>query len=200
MREILLDPQTFFEQQELEFRRSALVVVVVAILSGLVGLVAVLELTRAVEGQSVAKAFAILFTAGVAFAVPLLLWLGVSGISHVISLFFNGTGDFRRTLTHTAWGFTPLILSQVVAIAITYVAVQQVTPPESVVAMGTATNEMTNQIVYKASSVVSIVFTLWSAFLWSVGVQEARNVSLKQAGLSVLPAALLYLLYIGSSL
>ncbi|WP_123537350.1 Yip1 family protein [Halosimplex salinum] len=138
-------------------------------------------------------------------AGPFVIWLLYAGVFHGVSALFDGEGDFSTTLALVGWGFVPSILGSIAEAAIRYYRfnVRGVEVP-SEITMETmqefSRNLQTGPLV-ALIAVLGIVFTLWSAFLWTFAVKHARNLTLKQAGLSVaVPVALGLLLTIRSLL
>jgi hypothetical protein len=116
---------------------------------------------------------------GVAFS-----WLLYTVIFYIISIIFSGEGDFKRSMEFVAYGFIPNIVSSIIAAYYTSkvfsnIDLASVTDPQAIQDMILSDPSM------QIASVLGIIFTLWSANIWIFGVKYARNLSLKNAVITV---------------
>jgi len=105
-----------------------------------------------------------------------ILWLLCTGVFYVISIFFGGEGSFKRCLEFVGYGFIPLIVLLWIRPVIL------LTLP--------ATIDFSS--VY---SIIGIFLMLWSANIWIFGIKHARNLSVRNALITVGVPVGLYLLY-----
>jgi hypothetical protein len=119
-------------------------------------------------------------------------------------MIFKGNGSFNRTLEFVGYGFIPQIFGSLVtlAMAVYYLPMVQVpvvrsfTDPAviqkavSSLMLDPAMLELT-----KVSVVISIIFLFWSANIWIYALKYARNLSMKNAAITVLLPILIYIIY-----
>lgn len=112
------------------------------------------------------------------------VWILYTGIFYVISVIFNGEGDFKRLMEFVSYGFIPNIAGSLVSAYYTSkvfsnIDFASVTDPQAMQDMIYADPSM------KIATALGIIFTLWSANIWIFGLQYARNLSLKNAAITV---------------
>ncbi|HOX34457.1 MAG TPA: YIP1 family protein [Methanoregulaceae archaeon] len=136
-----------------------------------------------------------------------IFWGIVAGVFYVISSSFKGTGTFNRCLEVVGYGFLPQVIGALVAAVYTIMTVPSISVPSlsrSVMNDPQALNAAITafmhdpaiRMVTQISAVVSIVFILWSAYIWVYGIKEARGLSLRDAQLCVGIPVLLYIIYL----
>lgn len=136
-----------------------------------------------------------------------IFWLFVSGVFYVISASFKGTGTFNRCLEVVGYGFLPQVIGALIAAAYTIITVPSISvpplsrsvmeDPQALQAAITAfMHDPAIRMITQISAVVSIVFILWSAYIWVYGIKEARGLSLRDAQLCVGIPVLLYIMYL----
>jgi len=89
-------------------------------------------------------------------------WLLFSGVFHVISHFLKGSGEFRRVAEFVAYGFVPSIFDVVLRNGIPHL------DPGGVL-----------------SYLIGLLFMLWSANIWVFAVKYARNLTTRNAVITV---------------
>lgn len=196
---LLTDPDRFFGEQG---RGPSLIgpVLVVAAAAAVDAVASVLRFrfTSQVFESAGAGGFATAFQA-VSFVValvgPFVVWLVYAGIFHAISTVFDGDGEFSTTLAFVGWGFLPSVLGSAAAAAVSYYRfdVRGVeVPPEMTpqVAREFTQSVQTGPLVALPAT-LGVVFTLWSGFFWTFALKNARDLSDRQAALTiVLPVVL----------
>ena len=95
------------------------------------------------------------------------LWLLCTGVFYVISIFFGGEGSFKRCLEFVGYGFIPIF----VLLWIRSVVIFLTLPP---------TIDFSS--VY---TIIGILLLLWSANIWIFGIKHARNLSARNALITV---------------
>ena len=129
-----------------------------------------------------------------------------AGVFYLVSSLFKGKGTFKRSLEFVGYGYLPQIIGMILA---SIVALQYV--PRVVVPHITSTATQDPQLIQDAitslmhdpammemtqiTSIISIVFLLWSANIWIFGMQHARNLSSRDAALCVGIPVVAYILY-----
>ena len=94
------------------------------------------------------------------------LWLLCTGVFYVISIFFGGEGSFKRCLEFVGYGFIPIFVLLWIRPVILLTL-----PP---------TIDFSS--VY---SIIGILLLRWSANIWISGIKHARNLSARNALITV---------------
>jgi hypothetical protein len=133
-------------------------------------------------------------------------WFLLSGIFFTISHFLEGKGEFKRTAEFVAWGIIPLIFSGIIGCFVSYYRLSPIQIP-SLEIMQSNPNLIKEMLaanpLMKLLSIIGIIFMLWSANLWIFGLKHARNLTTKNAIITVLipvAAMVLYSLHTGGML
>ena len=208
MIEVLTNPNKFFETRMKGEERLMLPVLIVLI-SGIIkgGTVAffVVGISQQMfspeayqEVHSLADAsgrhgFIIMITS--AFVA----WLVIAAIFFGISWTYEGKGDFMRTLEFVGYGFIPSIMGGLISAVLVYHFVSTVHLPQIV--DPTMVEVTFKQIVKQSpimqlSSIVVIIFTLWSGIIWAFGLKHARNLSTKNALITVGIPVIVHVIYL----
>lgn len=142
-----------------------------------------------------------------ALIMTFVIWLIAAGIFYLISFLFKGQGSFNRVLEIVGYGYLP----QVAGSLITVVAAVILIPGISVPTLTKAALEdpaMIEQVtkafmhdpammmLTQITTLVSIVFMLWSAHIWIFGMKHARGLSPRDAAVCVGVPIVLYVLYL----
>ncbi|MFQ6062073.1 MAG: YIP1 family protein, partial [Methanosarcinales archaeon] len=132
-----------------------------------------------------------------ALVMVFLMWLIYAGVFYVISLAFHGEGYFKRVFEFVGYGFIPTIVSSVIGlIAMIYVLPTMEFSFEDPQMIQQSMQAMMNNPVMQASSIIGILFTLWSANIWIFGIMHARKLSIRNAVITVGIPIGIYLIYI----
>jgi hypothetical protein len=134
-------------------------------------------------------------------------WAIWAGVFYLVSSVFKGQGTFKRSLEFVGYGYLPQIFG---AILTSIVALQYI--PRVIVPHITSAATQDPQLIQEAvkalmhdpamremtqiTSIISIVFLLWSANIWIFGMQHARRLSPRDAALCVGIPVVAYILYI----
>jgi len=126
------------------------------------------------------------FTYAFALLGPYVVWFLYGGVFHAISAVFDGDGSFSDTMVAVGWGRVPAVFGSVVTVAVNYYnyEVRGVTLSQDISADGAT--EAFQQLqppaeVLLVNTSLSIVFTLWAAYIWVSGLQYARDLSRRGA-------------------
>jgi len=184
----LTDPETFFQERQPD--PNLLGPVLVVLLVGVLGLVSVvpslLVLLRDVpsEAQPVIGAG---LAIGAVFGLvgPFVVWLIYALLFYGISSLFDGAGSFRQLFVLTGWGFLPRILGAAISAVVLFVALGDLSAPQSAEALTSFQQELQTHSLVRASSLVGIGITLWSGYIWTHAVAVSREISLRRAGVTV---------------
>jgi len=129
------------------------------------------------------------------FGFIIIWWIIFTAIFYGISMAFAGKGTFKRTLEFTGTGLVPVIIGSVISLLISlyYVPLIEV-PVISGITDPAVIQEAMSQMMQdpafreftQVSSLISVIFLVWSANLWIFAVKHARNLTMKKAALTVL--------------
>ena len=205
MIEILTNPNKFFDakrEAEGSLKIPALIVLIIGIISGIGayfmgGLTAeMLSGTVPPEAQAFLS-FIPISSAIAAVIVSFILWVVFAAIFFGISCIFKGEGNFKRTLEFVGYGYIPMIISGIISAIFIYNIVSTaripvVTDPAK---MAEALEPLLKSPMVQLSYAISILFMLWSANIWVFGLKHARNLSTKNALITVAVPVAVYVLW-----
>lgn len=199
---LLTNPGDFFDERAAgpSLTGPAAVVALLALLGVASTVVTLLQMMNALP-EDVRPFFVVggLFGSLVAVVVPLVTWLLYALAFHVITYFFDGEGEFRRTFIFTGWGFVPRLFTALVSLVVTVYVSTAVQPPADPAGFTAYSQQLQSSALLQASSAVGVLFTLWSAYIWVAAVQRARDVTRFQAAVAVaIPVAIAILLTVVS--
>lgn len=185
---LLTNPARFFDglDREPPLLEPALVVLSIAVISAISGAVTIYQFVDAVPSD--VQVF--LLIGGIIGVVigavgPFIGWLLYALAFQIITYFFDGEGEFRDTFALTGWGYTPRIIYAIISLVVTVYLTQTMGAPSDMAGFQTYSAELQNQFAYQLLSAGSILFTLWSAYIWVPAVQRARDVTRGQAIVTV---------------
>src|SRR5512136_2157639 len=181
---ILIHPNAFFQDALTEkesLKIPGLIVLILGIISAvsayLIGSLTAKMIAGIIPGMESIVAISTIL--GALFGV-FLFWVIWTGVFYVISSFFKGKGSFKRSLEFVGYGYLPEILGVILNVI---VALQYV--PRIIVPRITSSAAQDPQVIIDATkalmhdpamremiqitSLISIVFLLWSANIWIAG-------------------------------
>jgi hypothetical protein len=206
---ILINPNLFF-QDKIKENESLKIPALIVLISAIAGAAAAYQMvtpTVKLMGSMVAGMEIVIILAAViaTFVITFISWLVFAGIFFILSTMFKGKGTFNRTLEIVGYGFLPQIMGGIITVivALEYipnVMVQSIPAgtTDSQVIHDATTNLMRDPAMMaftQITTLISIVFLLWSANIWIFGMQHARKLSPRDAALSVGIPVVLYVLY-----
>ena len=179
---VLFEPGRFFEAR-MQDRPSLKIPALIAVVMGLIGAVSVIpmtDLTMAMlpaEMQGLGVIMTIIFAA-FAFAGGFLAWIIYGFVFHLVSMIFKGQGDLERTMEFSGLNVPPM------------------TNPEQIAEFSeNLVSVLATDPLAQIAGLVTILFTIWSANIWIFGMKYARNLSTRDAVLTVGIPVGLYILY-----
>ncbi|MEN6514499.1 YIP1 family protein [Methanoculleus sp.] len=202
---VLLDPGRFFEermQDEPGLKIPALIVLVYGLISAVAAALAVNMVIAILPAE--AQAFGAI---GVAFAVVgavimgFLAWIFCAAVFYIFSMLFKGKGSFTRTLEFTGYGLLPQIFGGIIGTAFSYqvisnLTIPPVTNPEQIAEISESlAGIIAADPLTQIAGLLGILFILWSANIWIFGMRYARNLSTRDAALTVGIPVALYIAY-----
>jgi hypothetical protein len=198
MTNVLTNPDRFFAElstRDVSLKTPFVIVLIAAIISSISAAMAASATISTLPEE--AAAFAGIGAAiGAIYGLFLQfsIWLLSAGVFYVISIFFGGEGSFKRVLEFTGYGFIPMIASLVIGLVVT-------TTMLPTIEFSVENPELFQQTFMQnpfmqAYSIIATLLTLWSANIWIFAVKHARNISTKNALITVGVPVGLYLLRI----
>jgi hypothetical protein len=210
--DILVKPDAFFTKAVLEkesLKVPALIVLAGGILAALYGYLIGGLSAKMMAGVMPSGTDAIIpvASAGSGLIGTFIVWLIVAGIFFGISALFRGTGSFSRVLEVVGYGYLPQLLGTLITLAAAVVYIPEVTVPtltNAALENPSVLEEATRAFMHdpammeltQITTLVSIVFMLWSAHIWIFGMKHARGLSPRDAAICVGAPIVLYVLYL----
>lgn len=201
LQELLLNPRGFFEElikEEVSLKIPLVIVLILGIISGstaaaISGLTIQLLPSEAAAMGSVIMAFGVVGGIIGAFLM-FLIW---TVIFYGISALFKGQGTFKRTLQVVGYGVLPQIIGGLISTPIIYIYVSGISVPEvsDPALIQQVLLELMASPMMQLASLIGILFLLWSASIWIFGVQAARNLTQRDAIITVGVPVAIYLVY-----
>jgi len=207
----LIHPNAFFKDALTEkesLKIPGLIVIILGVFSAgyayLIGGLTGRMLAGMLPGMESIIAISTIF---VAVILVFLFWVIWTGLFYVISSVFKGKGSFKRSLEFVGYGYLPQILGVILTIIVALQYLPRVVVPQITSAMAQnpqmiidATNALRHDPAMmemtQITSVISIVFLLWSANIWIFGMRSARQLSERDSALCVGIPVVVYILYI----
>jgi hypothetical protein len=205
MLDVLINPNKFFETR-MEAAESLKVPALIVLISGLIsgtGAYVMAGITIEMLGNTLPpEALGMASTIGGisafvgAVIVSLVIWVIFAAVFFGISLLLKGEGRFKRTLEFVGYGFIPMIVSGIIGAVLMYqfvstTPIPHVTDPAQLADV--ITQWITKSPTIQLSSIISILFLLWSANIWIFGLKHARNLSIKNALITVAIPVIVYI-------
>lgn len=197
MMQVLTNPREFFEnkiKEDPDFKQPLMIIGAMAVISAISAYIIASKLIGNLPSDmaSVAQIGAAI---GAIFAIisVFIMWLVYSGIFYGISLVLSGQGTFKRVCEFVAYGFLPSILGSVLSLVLTSKAYSSL--DLSVQDPALLEKAMFSDPYIMASTVIGILLTLWSANIWVFAMMHARNLTVKNALITVGVPMGLYLIY-----
>lgn len=109
--------------------------------------------------------------------VPI-VFVGAAALLHLGTAMANGRGSFGSTLTVTAWGFAPVLVTMPLSLAALWLTMDPVT-----ISPGTDPAVLESTLLSQIQGWAPIALalnaagSLWGAAIWTFGLEHARNVS-----------------------
>jgi hypothetical protein len=209
--EVLIKPGGFFQDAIAEkesFNIPGLIVLALAIVSAafayLIGGLTGKMLAGLIPGM---ESIIAISTILIALFQIFIFWGIWAGVFYLVSSLFKGKGTLKRTLEFVGYGYLPQLFGAILTIIVALQYVPKVIVPQIA---STATQdpqliqEAVNALMHdpammemtQITSIISIVFLLWSANIWIFGMRNARQLSERDAALCVGIPVVVYILYI----
>jgi hypothetical protein len=135
-----------------------------------------------------------------------IFWIIWAGVIYALTFAFKGEGPFKRVLEVVGFGYLPQVLGSLITLAAAFIYIPRIAVPtitnagiqDPVVLEQTIKAFMHDPAMMEltqVSSLISIVFLLWSANIWIFGIKHIRKLSPRDAALCVGIPVLAYILY-----
>jgi hypothetical protein len=195
--EVLTNPDGFYRRAgDDPTLLKPFVVVLVAGLFGAVASVPIFQVVQRSLPPEMGGFATIIMVTSIVFGAlgPLFIWVVLTAIFMAISaVAFEGSGDFSTLLAYVGWGFIPAIFSSIIGGVISFYAFQDVTLPaaDDPAQIQAFVQSLRSDPLFLVSGVIGIAFVCWQAFIWTFAVRYAREISLREAAITVaVPTAL----------
>jgi len=187
MTNVLTNPDRFFAElsaKDPKLMTPFVIVLVAAIVAAISAAMMVDVMTSSLpEGAAAFADIGAAIGAIGGFIMQFIMWLLYAGVFYVISMFFSGEGSFKRCIEFIGYGFIPSIIGAIIGL----VVMMTVLPT---IELSIENPELFSQMLMsnplmQASAVIGIFLTLWSANIWIFAIKHARNLSSRNALITV---------------
>jgi hypothetical protein len=209
--DILFRPDEFFSKIQTEnesLKMPALIVVgggiVAAVYGYLMGGLSAKMMAGVMPGMD-----AIIYVSATvgALVMTFIFWLIAAGVFYLISFLFKGQGSFNRVLEVVGYGYLPQVAGSLITVIAAVIFVPGITVPtltKAALEDPAMIQQVTKAFMHdpammmltQITTLVSIVFMLWSAHIWIFGMKHARVLSPRDAAICVGVPIVLYVLYL----
>jgi len=161
LKELLINPDAFFEEKTKE-KIDLLLPAIIVLIGSMVGLVAsfiVSDFLNIIELRHIS----VLLTPENFLLIllkPFIAWFLLSGLLYGFSRLWSGTGTFMETLQNTGYGALPLTILTVLPIINAIFINSNVNIPQ-IVGLG----------IVVILDLLTILFILWSGYLWTYAME-----------------------------
>lgn len=196
--QVLVNPGRFFKER-MKDEPGLKIPMLITLVYGLISAVSAALTANVVIAllPAEAQAFgatAVAFAAVFAVIMGFLAWIICAAVFYIISMLFGGEGTFTRTLEFTGYGLLPLIFGGIIGSAFSYQVISNLTIPPAINPENLAGIIAADPLT-QIAGLLGILFILWSANIWIFGLKYARNLSTRDAVLTVGIPVGLYLAY-----
>jgi hypothetical protein len=201
MKDLLFNPNVFFSEKsknEVNLKYPVMIMLVLDIIFIGDFFLSMNLLRRSLPSNVNASLyFMILGIFLLVFAIAVLIgifgfWIIVTGILFLISSVFKPNGSFKRTLEFVSYGFVPNIFSLIVISLLSNIYLSSLnisslnfSTQNSHLFTESLRQAVTNSPLTLVSQIFGILTLLWSANIWIFALVHARNISIKNATITV---------------
>jgi hypothetical protein len=209
--DILFRPDEFFSKIQTEnesLKMPALIVVgggiVAAVYGYLMGGLSAKMMAGVMPGMD-----AIIYVSATvgALVMTFIIWFIAAVVFYLISIVFKGQGSFNRVLEVVGYGYLPQVAGSLITVIAAVIFVPGITVPtltKAALEDPAMIQQVTKAFMHdpammmltQITTLVSIVFMLWSAHIWIFGMKHARVLSPRDAAICVGVPIVLYVLYL----
>ena len=142
-----------------------------------------------------------------ALIMTFIIWLIAAVVFYLISSLFKGQGSFNRVLEVVGYGYLPQVAGSLITVVAAVIYIPRITVPtltKAALEDPAMIEQVTKAFMHdpammmltQITTLVSIVFMLWSAHIWIFGMKHARGLSPRDAAICVGVPIVLYVLYL----
>ena len=189
---LLFDPNSFFREKSrnnVDFKYPILILLVTAIIAMVSNFLVMNQFSGLLPSDMSSSISTIAIVFGIAGGLigTFLYWFLLTGILYSISYVFDSKGSFKRTLEFIGYGFVPQIFSSLIGVVITYKLTASVdfSSLDSQLITQSMEQMFSNNPLFYTSQIIGILCLLLSAYIWVFALLHARNMSFKNAALTV---------------
>ncbi len=183
MLEVLTNPDSFFEKKmsgDVSFKMPIAIILVIGIIGAINATLMMQKIMTELPGDTAEFASFITVASAIGAIIGVfVMWVIYAVVFYAISLVFKGEGEFKRVLEFVGYGFIPSIASGVIGLIIMTMVLPTIEfsmdNPELL------QQSMLSNPMIQASTIIGIIFTIWSANIWIFGLMHSRNLSIKNA-------------------
>jgi len=142
-----------------------------------------------------------------ALVMTFIIWLIAAGVFYLISFLFKGQGSFNHVLEVVGYGYLPQVAGSLITVVAAVIFIPGITVPtltKAALEDPAMIEQVTKAFMHdpammmltQITTLVSIVFMLWSAHIWIFGMKHARGLSPRDAAICVGVPIVFYVLYL----
>jgi hypothetical protein len=174
---LLFNPDLFFSEKlknEIDLKYPALIVLVT-------GIILILTTSLTSNDRS------LLYIAGYRIVNAYLGWIFITLVFYLISSVFKSSGSFKRTLEFVGYGFVPLIFGQIINLIVRFILRNSynISPANPQLYLKTYLELLTHNPLLQMATIIGFLFGLWGFYINVYAVMHARNLSKRNAFLTV---------------
>ncbi len=209
--DVLLRPDEFFSKINTEnesLKMPALIVLAGGIIAAIYGYLMGGLSAKMMAGIMPGMDAIILVSATVgALIMTFIIWLIAAVVFYLISSLFKGQGSFNRVLEVVGYGYLPQVAGSLITVVAAVIVIPGITVPtltKAALEDPAMIEQVTKAFMHdpammmltQITTLISIVFMLWSAHIWIFGMKHARGLSPRDAAICVGVPVVLYVLYL----
>mgnify|MGYP001228289570 CR=1 FL=1 len=192
MKDLLFNPNLFFSEKsknEVSFKYPILLVLIYSVISigSSILMMNKMKGILPLDGNSFISTAVTLGSVIGGFFGAFLYWIILAGIFYFISFLFNSNGSFKRTLEFVGYGFAPQILGAIANLFVMYYLLPSVpiSSQSPQLFAESFKQALANNPFSFAAETFAILCFLLSANIWVFALVHARNMSTKNAILTI---------------
>lgn len=197
MLEVLTNPNSFFEKkmsEDISFKMPIVILLVIGIIGAINAVLMVQKIMAQLPSDAAPFAsFGTIIGAVGAIIGVFVMWVIYTLVFFVISIVLKGEGELKRVLEFVGYGFIPSIASAIIGLIVMTIALPTI--EFSIDNPDLMQQTMMSNPMLQASAIIGVIFTIWSANIWIFGLMHSRNLSTKNAIITVGVPIGLYLIY-----
>ena len=210
--ELLTNPRAFFSticKLEPSLKIPALIILVMAIVGSVTGYMMGELSGKLFAGMMEGLATIAAVSAAIStFISTFIIWLVATVILFGLQKVMQGTGTFKRVMEICGYGMVPLVFATIITLLLSgyYIPQADISPirstnPEEI--SQAAMSMMLDPALHEfsiISTIVTIIFLIWVANIWSIGVETCCGLPAKKALIVAGLPVLIYIAYTLASL